>query len=84
MAQFMQQLTNRLDLRYNNIEDMNDFLTLVSRQQEKNPGVDTVILTPQQVQTLIVKTMTAEGRPDLIGQPIMTLYGYKVDTQEQD
>lgn len=75
---------NRLDLRYNAIEGMNDFLTLVSREREKNPNeIDTVVLTPEQSHLLQREAMQ-NVRPDLMGQPILTIYGYTVETRGQD
>jgi hypothetical protein len=56
---------NVLDMRMNAVESMDDFLSLLNRAKEQARQVDSVMLTPDQVQTLEI-----EG--------VSTLYGCNV------
>lgn len=70
-----------LDMRYNAIESLEDFLALVKAEQERNHLIDTVMITPEQHDDLLAFAAPKLG---LFGGPIKTFYGYKLFTREQD
>lgn len=71
---------NMLDLRDRAIETMDDFLTLVNREKEQNRNIQTVILTPNQWETLLAGK---DGLTAVSGR-IRTLYGYEIVLREVD
>lgn len=76
--------SSRVDLRDHAIENMNDFMTLMSREREKTPNqIDTVVLTPEQAMALSREALDIQ-RPDLAGQIPLTIQGYAIETRGQD
>lgn len=69
-----------LDMRYNALESIEDFLLLVNREHEKNHFIDTVMITPDQADDLTNLAKEFGG----VAGPIKTLYGYKIFTREMD
>lgn len=47
---------NELDMRRNNIESVNDYLTLLNRSKHDMKPIDTVIVTPEQYRTVLADT----------------------------
>jgi hypothetical protein len=83
----MQELDKQLgefevDLRYNSIESLNDFMALVSRELERNTAIDSVVLTPDQLDTLWEQAEKTD--PPLAARPLRTIMGYEIIVRDQE
>lgn len=70
-----------IDLRYNAIESMADFMELISRARQMDQTFQSVMVTPEQVMILEKEVWNT---PQPFGGPVRTIMGFEIVVRNQD